>query len=414
MSRTAFVFTLIVAVSSFVGVSAQNRAIDVHVYLFWQQGCPHCEEQIRTVARTAARDRAVQVHFVELGSVENRRLYAATAEALGMREAAVPLTIVGDTSLVGFWEEGAAASRLEEMIADCRRRECPDVLESVARDLHAVEDRALAMKAIEGEPEVARAPARRIEESKYQIRLPWIGEVNLRSLSLPVLTVALAAVDGFNPCAMWVLVFLIGLLLGLQDRARRWALGIAFLLTTAIVYYGVLAAWLSALLVIGVIGWLRVGIGLLALGGGSYYVWQYVRNPEALCHVAGTSKRERIMARLRAATAEPRFIASLAAIMVLAVGVNFIELLCSAGIPAVYTQVLALTPMPAWQHHAWLALYVLVFLLDDLAIFVVAMFTLELTGAGGRYAHHAQLIGGIVLLAVGVLLIVRPQWLLFG
>jgi hypothetical protein len=100
--------------------------------------------------------------------------------------------------------------------------------------------------------------------------------------------------------------------------------------------------------------------------------------------------------------------------MVFAVGVNFIELLCSAGIPAVYTQVLALTPMTRWKHHLWLGLYVLIFLADDLAIFAGAMLTLQVTGGAGRYAHHAQLVGGIALLVVGVLLITRPEWLYLG
>jgi hypothetical protein len=139
-----------------------------------------------------------------------------------------------------------------------------------------------------------------------------------------------------------------------------------------------------------------------------------LRHPEALCRLANQSRRTRILARLRAAVAEPRFLSAVAAIVVLAAGVNFIELLCSAGIPAVYTQILALTPMPAWQHYAWLALYVLVFILDDLAIFVGAMVTLEATGVAGRYAHHAQLVGGVALLVVGALLVLRPEWLLLG
>jgi Na+-translocating ferredoxin:NAD+ oxidoreductase RnfA subunit len=253
-----------------------------------------------------------------------------------------------------------------------------------------------------------------IEPAADRVRLPGVGEIDLRALSLPALTVVLAAVDGFNPCALWVLAFLIGLLLGLQDRARRWLLGGAFLLTTAVVYYLVMAAWLGALLVIGASAWLRNGIGLVALAAGAYYVQEYLRHPEALCRVAGEARRQRIMARLRAASAEPSFLAALAAIIVIAVGVNLIELLCSAGIPAIYTQILALTPMPAWQHHAWLALYVLVFLLDDLALFVGAMLALEVTGAGTRYAHRAQLVGGVVLLTVGVLLILRPEYLYFG
>jgi hypothetical protein len=129
--------------------------------------------------------------------------------------------------------------------------------------------------------------------------------------------------------------------------------------------------------------------------------------------VIGTERRQRIMTGLRAAAGEPRFVAAVAAVIVLAIGVNFVELLCSAGIPAVYTQILALTPMAAWQYYAWLAAYVLVFLADDVAIFVTAMLTLQIAGAH-RYAHRAQLVGAVVLLIIGALLILRPEWLVFG
>lgn len=415
MSPIRAVLTLFAAVcSALVAVPSRSQPTQVDVYLFWERGCPHCEQQIEQVAILAAHDAALDVHYLELGRSENRRLYAATARALRMNQLAVPLTIVGDTAVVGFLGEGHAASTLVELIEACRRRACPDVLEPVAREVAAKEDRALAMRAIGGEPEASRASAPRSEHAAGRIRLPWVGEVDVRALSLPVLTVALAAVDGFNPCAMWVLVFLIGLLLGLQDRARRWLLGGAFLLTTAVVYYLMIAAWLSALLVLGAVVWLRIAVGVLALAGGGYYLWEYARHPEALCRVADASRRQRIMSRLRAAAVEPRFLVALTAIVVLAVGVNFIELLCSAGIPAVYTQILALTPMPAWQHYAWLALYVLVFLLDDIAIFVAAMLALELTGAATRYAHRVQLVGGVVLIGLGALLIFRPEWLTFG
>ena len=100
--------------------------------------------------------------------------------------------------------------------------------------------------------------------------------------------------------------------------------------------------------------------------------------------------------------------------MALAFAVNLVELLCSAGIPAVYTQVLALSNLPVWQYYAYLALYILVFMLDDLFVFVVAMKTLQVTGATTRYVRYSHLAGGAVLLAIGALLLLRPEWLMFG
>jgi hypothetical protein len=111
---------------------------------------------------------------------------------------------------------------------------------------------------------------------------------------------------------------------------------------------------------------------------------------------------------------EQRFWVALVGIVALAFAVNLVELICSAGIPAIYTQVLTLSALPTWQYYAYLALYVLVFMLDDLAVFVIAMRTLEVTGVAGGYSRFSHLAGGVILLAIGLLLLFRPGWLMFG
>jgi glutaredoxin len=386
------------------------------VFLFWRQGCSHCERAIAYLAEAESRAGAIDVRYYELNSSANRQLYRAAVERLGLLRIGVPLIVIGDQPIVGYLDDSTTGREIEDLIALCRRDTCANALASLPARSTAEDDPTLALAEVAAQTAPPAVPAATPEATSnaMRIRLPVIGEVDLRALSLPLLTVTLGAVDGFNPCAMWVLVFLTGLLLGLQDRARRWLLGGLFLMSTAAAYYMVVAAWLNTLLILGLIDWLRVAIGIVALAGGVYYVHEYFRHPELLCRVANASRRERVTARLKAAVTEPRFLTAATAIVVLAVGVNFIELLCSAGIPAVYTQILALTPMPAWQHHAWLALYVLVFLLDDLAVFAAAMITLEVTGAGSRYAHHTQLVGGVTLAILGVLLVFRPQWLQFG
>jgi hypothetical protein len=213
---------------------------------------------------------------------------------------------------------------------------------------------------------------------------------------------------------MWTLVFLIGLLLGVKDRARMWILGGAFIGASAAVYFLFMAAWLNALLLIGMVVWVRAGVALVALGGGFYYLREYFVNPEAACKVTAPESRRRVLDRLRSLAAEQRFWVALGGILALAVAVNLIEFFCSAGIPAVYTQVLALSKLPTWQYYAYLLLYIFVFMLDDLIVFVVAMKTLEVTGVTTRYVRVSHLVGGVALLAIGALLLLRPELLAFG
>jgi thiol-disulfide isomerase/thioredoxin len=108
------------------------------------------------------------------------------------------------------------------------------------------------------------------------------------------------------------------------------------------------------------------------------------------------------------------FVAALAGIVLLAFAVNVVEFLCSAGIPAVFTQVLALSSLSRWEYLAYLSLYVGVFMLDDLVVLATALKTLEVSGLTTRYARWSNAIGGFSLLAIGALLILRPEWLAFG
>jgi hypothetical protein len=160
--------------------------------------------------------------------------------------------------------------------------------------------------------------------------------------------------------------------------------------------------------------WIRVAIALVALGGGAFYLREFVLNSEAVCKAGRPERRHRIMDGLRSAVRERELILAVSGVVVLAIAVNLIELICSAGIPAVYTQVLSLTPMPAWQYYLYLLIYIAVFLLDDLIVFATAMVTLQAGGLTAKYSRYAHLVGGIILCALGALLLLQPEWLMFG
>jgi hypothetical protein len=210
---------------------------------------------------------------------------------------------------------------------------------------------------------------------------------------------------------MWVLVFLIGLLLGIRDRARMWLLGSAFLAASAVIYFLIMTAWLNALLLLGAVAYVRLGIGVVAVGAGLHYLRTFVQNPGIACEITAPERRRRTLERLRQLALEPRLGFALLGIVALAAAVNLVEFLCSAGVPAVYTALLAQSDLPAWARHLYLMLYLAVFMLDDVAVFVAAMMTLRVTGLTGRYTRYAHLLGGLVLVALGAVLLLRPELL---
>jgi thiol-disulfide isomerase/thioredoxin len=373
---------LVLALLAFAAGAQPRERVDA--YLFWGIGCPHCEREIDFLKRLEAEEPRLRVHYLEVTrDAANRRAFAAVVEKLALADPAVPLTLVGDAALVGYGDDETSGAELRRMVGYCLASGCPRT----------------------------NAPQRAIPR---EVSVPFIGTVVVADLSLPVLTVVMGALDGFNPCAMWVLVFLIGLLVGMQDRVRMWTLGTAFIAGSALVYFLFMAAWLNFLLFMGAVVWVRAGVALVALGGGFYYLREYFRNPDAACPVTAPQARRRVFESLRKLATESRFWLALLGIVALAFAVNLVELLCSAGIPAVYTQVLALSHLPAWQYYGYLALYILVFMLDDLIVFVVAMKTLQIAGVAAGYSRFSHLAGGVVLLAIGALLLLRPEWLMFG
>lgn len=232
---------------------------------------------------------------------------------------------------------------------------------------------------------------------------------------LPVLTMVMGFLDGFNPCAMWTLLFLISLLLGMRDKAKMWTLGAAFIVASALVYFLFMAAWLNVILLFGFVIWIRVAIGVLALGNGVHGIREFWLNPEGTCKLSNNQRRQRVYEKIQEAPSNQHsLILSLCGIVLLAFMVNLVEIICSAGFPAIYTQVLSLNRLSTLEYHGYIALYIVFFMLDDFLVFVTTMITLEITGMTTKYVRLARLFGGILMLLIGILLIARPQWLMFG
>jgi hypothetical protein len=417
MRQTLFACILSLTVALVAGAASARAEADssdraqtasVAVYLFYSTTCPHCAKAIGFLEKLAAREPRMQLVPLVLSEDErNDQVFLELSQANGIDPPAVPLILVGENAFVGYGEDSTSGAEIEAQVRSCLTRACADP--TAAR---------LAQHSQSGTKNDASAPSPANEAKRpplpESITIPILGEMNLGTLSLPALTILLAAIDGFNPCAMWVLVFLIGLLIGMRDTFRMWLYGSVFLLTSGVVYFVFLAAWLNAFLIIGALSAVRIGVGIFALAAGGWYLMEFWRNPEAACKVTSAGSRAKMMDRMREAVAEPSTIAALASIMALAIAVNMIELLCSAGIPAVYTQILAMSELSTLAYYGYLLLYITIFMLDDALIFVIAMITLRQTGLLGTYARYSHLIGGLVLLGIGAALILRPELLAFA
>ncbi len=375
--------------------AADNR--QGNICFFLAKGCPHCAHEEPFLDKMKEKYPEINIVKYEVWTnAENLKLMQKVATDLHAQINGVPLTVIGERYVSGWVDENVTGPQIEDAINCAIQTNCPDVVGNVINN----ENQTTNKKVNNAIPK--------------KITVPIFGEINTEFLSLPVLTVVLGLLDGFNPCAMWTLIFLITLLLGLNDKKRMWILGGAFIVASAVVYFMFMSAWLNLILFLGFVVWIRIIIGIVALFAGGYNLKEYRDNKEGVCKVTSDPKQQKIFAKLKKLTQEKNFWLALVGIILLAFAVNLVEAICSAGIPAVYTQVLAMSHLNTWQYYGYILLYIFFFMLDDLIVFTIAMFTLEITGLTGKFSKYSHLIGGIVMLIIGLLLLFRPEWLMFG
>jgi thiol-disulfide isomerase/thioredoxin len=394
-----FILTIVAISGLMFSAPVSAQAEKLPVYFFWGDGCPHCAAE-KPFLEQLKQDYDIEVIDFEIyKNRDNLNLMKKVGAEMNFDISGVPLTIIGDKAFSGFREELTGAM-IEQQIEYCLANDCPDQTGQVISSSAEVKPKE------QSEPKNVSAG--------QMISVPFFGELDLGNFSLPVLTIILGGLDGFNPCAMWVLIFLITLLLGMKDRKRMWILGSAFIIASAAVYFLFMSAWLNLILFLGFIIWVRAGIGLVAIAGGVYNLKEFFTNKDAVCKVTNTTKRQLIFAKLKQAVLQNSFWLALGGIILLAFAVNLVELICSAGLPAVYTQILALSDLATWQYYAYILLYIFFFMLDDLIVFFIAMKTLQITGVTSKYTHASHLIGGVLMIILGLLLIFKPEWLMFG
>jgi glutaredoxin len=252
-----------------------------------------------------------------------------------------------------------------------------------------------------------------------KIKIPLLGEIDISKVSLPVLTVIMGAMDGLNPCAMWILLFLITLLINIKSRKRMILICGTFILTSGIVYYLILTAWLNLFLAISYVNLTRILIGVFALGMGIWQIKNFITFKPGVCKVDGKiSLTDKIKNDLKNQAEKlvfsPLTLGILGGVIILALGINLIEFFCSAGLPATFTRILALNQLSTLSHYLYLLLYTFIFLIDDLIIFSLAVITLNRISFTEKYNYWATLIGGLLILVLGILLIFKPEILMFG
>jgi len=397
-----FSIFLIIFIPLFVSAeNINNKQLDI--ILFYGDGCPHCAKEELFINKLLLEYDNLKLHKFEIyNNSENKELYKKVIKELNIKSSGVPLLIVGKKYFVGFYNAKTNGKAIIESIEKGFITGCNQNVKKI-----------LNINNNNNNQNENQIECEETNNEIQNINLPFIGEIDHEKISLPILTIIMAAIDGFNPCAMWVLLFLINLLLGIKNRKKMWILGIAFIVSSASVYFLFLSAWLNVVLFIGFVDWIKAIIALVAIISGSYHLYDFYQNRKG-CKVTGSGKRQLIFKNLKRVIIEEKFFLALISVIIIAGLVNLVELLCSAGVPAVYVPILTLANLPKWEYYGYLIFYIFIFMLDDIIVYFVAMKTLQIKAVDSKFTRYSGFVGGIIMIIIGILLLFKPGWLMFG
>jgi glutaredoxin/cytochrome c biogenesis protein CcdA len=369
------------------------------VYMFGRDDCGFCKKQLEFLNSEG-------IPYIYLNIREDEAARALYDQVVAKHDLTkvTPISIVGERVFLGFDSSQTTGRQMKDAIAIAS-----------ANPLMTVEDH------------LANAPAQEVSfgggcseigcteaEASYVFDLPVLGVVDLKSFSLFTLSLVLGTIDGFNPCAMWVLITFLMLLSQAGSRKKMIFLAGLFLVAEAIMYNLILNVWYKTWDFVALDEIVTPLVGILALGGGTFFLYRWYKSKptELVCDISSIDSQTKTVNKLKAVINAPLTLTTIGAIVVIAFSVNVIEFACSIGIPQAYTKILDLNMLTFVERQFYILVYTAGYMIDDLIVFSLAIWGFsKLEAHGAKYARWSLLIGGGLMVLLGLMLTFRPDLL---
>lgn len=398
---------LFIPLASAATIFAQEDAEKIPISVFVREECQHCQDEEKFLAELAERRTDFVVEYHDLAVPAHRAHFDALTELENISKS-TPITIVGNTIIQGFDVAETTGARIVELLDASHGQNTFNFAEFMAAGGSSGEVETVAGGVCDEDDEACEVPA-----TEMIFRIPFFGPVDFSPFSLPVLSGILGLIDGFNPCAMWVLVTFLIVLVQIGNRRRMWQIAGLFILAETVMYYLILNVWFTAWDFIGLDQIITPIVGVVAVGGGVFFLYEGLTS-DGTCKVTNAKQRQKIHSRIRSFAENPLTWLAAAGVIGLALSVNVIEFACSIGIPQAFTKILEINSLTVAAEQGLMLIYILFYMLDDLVVFGIALWGVQhFASTVGRYSKYANLIGGVLMLVLGALLIFAPHVLRF-
>jgi len=373
--------------------SKQNDNIHIaRLYLFSREGCGFCKKEQQFLAQYLTTEPNVElIHYDIEKDKEAYLLLANLLEKRSNLSMGIPYTFVGGEIIAGFDSQETTGAQIIQAVERAKNGYDYNIKEYLELNQDA-----------------------NIQNTEIAVNLPFLGKTNLETFSLFSIATVLGLVDGFNPCALWVLVTFLLILMQIGNRRKMFYVAGLFIIAEAIMYYLILNVWYKTWDFIQLDAIITPLIGLLAIGSGLYFLYKYKKTRHKLvCDVTNLEQQISIQNKIHKLVNSPITLVSIIGIIGIALSVNIIEFACSIGIPQVFTKILEINILSFWEHQGYLLLYILAYMVDDIIIFGFALYGFDKLHHSEKYSKLSLLVGGILMLLFGVLMFVAPDILVF-
>jgi len=376
----------------------------VILYFFWGKGCPHCEEEKKFLAGLQRDQPSLEIKEFEVWyHSENAGVMAAMLQAHGVKPSGVPITFVHDRVYSGFSAQTGAL--IETSITDCRKATCIDPGEAIRKK----EPPEQAGKA--GTFTAAPTASTNNNAPEAAVTLPFLGALDTGQYSLPMLTVLIAGMDSFNPCAFFVLLSLLSLLIHARSRSKMLLIGGIFVFFSGFIYFLFMAAWLNLFLLMGHVALITTVAGWVSIGIAGINIKDFFLFKKGLSLSIPDSAKPKLFERMRRLLRSTSLLSVIIGATLLAVLANFYELLCTAGFPMVFTRILTLNNLSTVSYYLYLLLYNTIYVIPMFIIVLGFTFTLGKRQLSEWHGRVLKLISGAMMLGLGGILLVAPELL---
>lgn len=357
--------------------------LTLDLYFFWSEGCPHCQQAHPDMKVLAAEYPWLRLHDLEVSRhPAHAARYRELAARLGQEAVAVPAFLFCGVMVAGYDEAGRTGQAIRRWLGECRA------------SLAAGTGYGITMDDVQQQLLLAQA---------------GLGEMALRQWSLPLVTVVVAGLDAFNPCAFFVLLFLLSLLVHAGGRGRMLLIGGVFVAISGLVYFGLMAAWLNVFLLTGRLPLVAVLAGLVAAVMAVLNLKDFLLPGQGPSLSMAQGAKPGLYQRVRGLLHADSLPTLLAGTVLLAVVANSYELLCTAGFPMLYTRLLTLEQLPLATYYLYLALYNLIYVLPLFTIVLIFTLTLGSRKLQAREGRLLKLLSGTMMLGLALVLLLAPE-----